>query len=157
MRYWSIGIGVLIVAAVALWQVRAGDEPRPKAEGRADDTLVKRGEYLVTQVAGCTHCHTPQNARGAPDKARQLQGAELPIRPKKETKNWADKSPDITHSGLAGKWSEADMVKFLTTAHNPDGEGPTPPMPAFHLHEEDARAVAAYLRSLPGKRGRERK
>jgi hypothetical protein len=30
-------------------------------------------------------------------------------------------------------------------------------MPAFHLHDEDARAIAVYLKSLPGKRSRERK
>jgi mono/diheme cytochrome c family protein len=29
-------------------------------------------------------------------------------------------------------------------------------MPTFHLHEEDARAVAAYLRTLPGKKSARR-
>jgi hypothetical protein len=50
-------------------------------------------------------------------------------------------------------WGEDDMVKFLTTGKNPEGEGPTPPMPVFRLHPDDARAVTAYLRSLPGKKG----
>ena len=30
-------------------------------------------------------------------------------------------------------------------------------MPVFHLHPEDARAVTLYLRSLPGKKGDQRK
>ena len=91
------------------------------------------------------------------DRARLLQGAVLPIKPKEPTEQWAGKSPDITHSGLAGMWSEAEMVKFLTTGKNPDGEGPTPPMPVFHLRPEDARAVTLYLRALPGKKGPARK
>jgi mono/diheme cytochrome c family protein len=143
------GLGVVAVLAGATWAVHAAEPPRAGAKG--DDSLVKRGEYLVTEVAGCTHCHSPKGDKGQPDRGRQLQGATLPIRPKEPTKDWADKSPDITRGGLAGKWSEADLVKFLTTGKNPDGADPTPPMPAFHLHEQDARAIAAYLRSLPGK------
>ena len=42
------------------------------------------------------------------------------------------------------------MVKFLTTGINPDGEKAMPPMPAFRLNARDARAVALYLRSVPG-------
>jgi mono/diheme cytochrome c family protein len=141
------GLSVVTILAGSVWLGRAAEPSR-------DDTLIKRGEYLVTQVAGCTHCHTPTQEKGRPDAGRQLQGATLPIRPKEPTKDWADKSTDITRSGLAGKWSEADMVKFLTTAKNPDGADPIPPMPAFHLHDEDARAIAAYLRSLPGSKSK---
>jgi mono/diheme cytochrome c family protein len=101
-------------------------------------------------VAHCTHCHTPQ-VKGKPDRARLLRGATLPIRPKEKTEHWADKAPDITRGGLAGEWTEEQMVKFLTTGRNPEGEGPTPPMPVFRLHREDARAVTLYLRSLGGK------
>ncbi len=137
--YRSLGVAAALAAGVCF--ARAADPPGAGRKG--DDALLKHGEYLVTQVAGCTHCHTPH-----------LQGATLPIRPKEPTRNWADKAPDITRGGLAGKWSEADMVKFLTTGNNPDGADPVPPMPAFHLHEDDARAVAAYLRSLPGSKGR---
>jgi hypothetical protein len=116
--------------------------------------LLKHGEYLVNEVAHCSHCHTPQDDRGMPDRTRLLRGASLPIRPKKETKNWADKAPNITSRGLAGKWSEAEMIKFLTEGVNPDGEKPTPPMPVFHLHARDARAVVLYLKSLPGRKER---
>lgn len=84
--------------------------------------------------------------------ARLLQGATLPIRPKEETAEWADKSPDITRSCLAGKWSEADMVKLLMTSGNPNGPKPTPPMPVFYLNREHGLAVAWYLRSLPDKK-----
>jgi mono/diheme cytochrome c family protein len=42
------------------------------------------------------------------------------------------------------------MAKFLTTGINPDGEKAMPPMPAFRLNARDARAVALYLKSVPG-------
>lgn len=60
---------------------------------------------------------------------------------------WEDHAPDITMSGKAGKWREDKMVKFLSM-----GEKSDPPMPAYKLTMEDALAVTAYLRSLPGKR-----
>jgi mono/diheme cytochrome c family protein len=140
------GAGVVAVLTAGVWVVHAA-EPKKGT----DDSPVKRGEYLANEVAHCTHCHSPRDGKGQPDRGRLLQGATLPIRPKEPTKNWAEKSPDITRGGLAGRWSEADMVKFLTTGKNPDGEGPVSPMPVFHLHDDDAQAVALYLRSLPGK------
>ena len=115
--------------------------------------MLKQGAYLVNEVAHCSHCHTLQDAKGQPDRARLLQGATLPIKPKEQTENWADKSPDLTRSGLAGMWSEADMVKFLMTGTDPDGKKARPPMPAFRLNAGDARAVALYLKSLPAPNG----
>jgi mono/diheme cytochrome c family protein len=156
MQHVRIGVGAAALMAAGVWLARAGEPPASGAK-RSDDALVKTGEYLVNEVAHCSHCHTPSGDKGQPDRARLLQGAVLPIKPKEPTDQWAGKSPDITHSGLAGMWSEAEMVKFLTTGKNPEGEGPTPPMPVFHLRPEDARAVTAYLRSLPGKKGPERK
>ena len=44
------------------------------------------------------------------------------------------------------------MVKVLTTGVNPEGHKTIPPMPPFRLNKDDARAVAAYLKSLPGKK-----
>jgi mono/diheme cytochrome c family protein len=153
MRCRSIGLGAVILMAAGTWLAPAGGQPPPRAGAKGDDAaLIKRGEYLVNEVAHCSHCHSHPGDKGQPDRARLLQGATLPIRPKQPTDHWADKSPDITRSGLAGMWSEADMVKFLTTGKNPEGEGPTPPMPVFRLHDEDARAVTLYLRSLPGKK-----
>jgi len=138
------------LVAVGAWQAAAVPESGARQAGGPDAELLKHGGYLVSEVAHCGHCHTPQDAKGMPDGAMLLRGAALPVRPVKETAKWADKSPDITAKGLAGKWSEEQMVKFLTTGVNPEGHKPTPPMPVFHLNTRDARAVALYLKSLPG-------
>jgi mono/diheme cytochrome c family protein len=151
MRSERLAAGIIILAAVGVWQVREGRRTGARAEGGRDTAgLIEHGEYLVNAATMCRDCHTPQDDRGGPDRARRLRGATLPIRPRKETRDWADESPDITASGLAGRWGEEAMVKFLTTGINPDGKKAMPPMPAFRLNDPDARAVALYLRSVPG-------
>jgi hypothetical protein len=40
------------------------------------------------------------------------------------------------------------MVKFLETGAWPDGDKADPPMPEFHLHARDAKAVVDYLKTL---------
>jgi mono/diheme cytochrome c family protein len=150
MQWKSVAVGIAILIAVGIWQVQADQglgAKQDNSQGAAE--LTRQGAYLVNEVAHCSHCHSPQDTAGMPDRARLLRGATLPIRPKKETKNWAEKSPDITSRGLAGKWSEEEMIKFLTTGLDPNGEKPAPPMPVFHLTRGDARAVFLYLKSLP--------
>jgi RNA polymerase sigma factor (sigma-70 family) len=157
---------VTLVGAAGLWtahQMQAGEpatsqagfpvepareKPAPRAEVRDPlPALLTRGEYLVNQVARCGDCHTPRNADGGLDLSRHLQGAEIWFRPKvKSRKEWEEDAPDITASGLAGRWTEDRMVRFLST-----GEESSPPMPAYRLSVEDARAITLYLRSLPGR------
>src|SRR5439155_18166190 len=115
-------------------------------------TILNNRDYLTDHVAPCGNCHTPKRDTGQPDPTRMLQGTTLPDRPKEETPNWADQSPDIARSGLAGTWDEGAMVKFLMTGVDPDGKRARAPMPAFRLNKDDAVAVTQYLRSLPGKK-----
>jgi mono/diheme cytochrome c family protein len=72
--------------------------------------------------------------------------------PRVRAGEWEDHAPDITLSGKAGRWTEAKMVRLLTT-----GKEAEAPMPAYRLSPEDARAVAAYLRSVPGRKEGDRK
>jgi mono/diheme cytochrome c family protein len=154
MRVKHLTVGIAVLVAVGIWQVRADQESGTKKKSSPDSTdLIKHGEYLVSQVAHCGDCHTPRDAKGEPDPSKLLQGTTLGVVPKHKTEHWADESPAITGGGLAGEWSEEEMIEFLTTGVNPHGEKPTPPMPVFRLHKRDARAVTLYLKSLPGKEG----
>ena len=123
---------------------KAKPQVQPKAE---PGDPVKRGEYLVN-ITRCGDCHTPRTKTGELDMSKHLQGAPIwfvpKIRPKGEL---ADRANDITMSGRAGTWSEAKMVKFLSTGGKADF-----PMPRYYMTVEDASAVAAYLRSLPGRK-----
>src|SRR5207244_9375309 len=121
MRYRAIALSCVSVLVLGLCYAGGDERLAPQAgEKGIEAAAIRHGEYLVTEVAHCGHCHTPQNDKGLPITSRQLQGATLQIMPKKKTAEWADQSPDITRSGLAGKWSEQDMVKFLMTGVNPD-------------------------------------
>jgi mono/diheme cytochrome c family protein len=151
MRFlWAlVGVGVLLLAIMVGSSHWSRADARRKAEAPADPALVKRGDYLVNKVAHCGECHTPRNNRGQLDYSRHLQGAPMWFRPKIKVGEFEDRAPNITAGGKAGKWSAAKMTKFLSSGGE-DGEKPDPPMPAYKLSVEDARAVTAYLRSLDG-------
>ena len=136
----------LVAAAAVLWRAPAAGQA--KGENKNDEAM-QRGAYLVNTVAQCGNCHTPRNAKGELDAARHLQGAPIWFKPTNaKFEKWEDTAPNITASGLATKWSEEKLVKLLTST----GVEADAPMPAFKLTVGDARAVVAYLRSLPGKR-----
>ena len=117
------------------------------AKGEPGD-VIKRGQYLVNTVARCGDCHTPRTKTGELDMAKHLQARPSWFTPKIKPKGEvADRASDITMSGRAGLWSEAKMVKFLSTGARSDY-----PMPAYNMTVDDARAVTAYLRSLPGRK-----
>jgi hypothetical protein len=153
MRFKFIAVGIVILTAAGVWQVRAGQESGAKKEGSRDTAeMVRHGEYLVSSASMCGDCHTPQDDQGKPDRTKLLRGATLPIRPTKQIRNWADESPDITGGGLVGEWSEEEMVKFLMTGVDPEGMKARPPMPAYRINARDARAVYLYLKSLGGEK-----
>ena len=136
---------VLVASAAVLWHAPAAGQS--KGENKSDEAL-KRGAYLVNNVVLCGNCHTPRNSKGELDTTRHLQGAPIWFKPTKiKFEKWEDTAPDLTPSGLASRWGEEKLVKFLSTGGQADA-----PMPAFKLAVSDARAVVAYLRSLPGKR-----
>src|SRR5579871_5838857 len=43
------------------------------------DSSVKRGKYIVENVAMCERCHTPRDEHGQPDRGRWLMGGPLQI------------------------------------------------------------------------------
>jgi cytochrome c553 len=50
-----------------------------------------------------------------------------------------------------GNWSEDDIIKAVRTGERPDGRKLAPAMPWMHyaaLTDEDARALAGFLRTL---------
>jgi mono/diheme cytochrome c family protein len=115
-----------------------------------NNAAVKRGSYIVRQVGKCGDCHTPHLPTGAPDTARWLKGSQLGFQPIHPIPGWAAVAPDLTAtSALWKSWGEKGMVRFFTTGLTPDGKMLGPPMPSYTLTDEDARAIVAYLKSLP--------
>jgi mono/diheme cytochrome c family protein len=133
MRGLALLAGILCVAAV---------RSSPAAAPGGD---VSHGGYLVNRVAMCVQCHSPRDGRGELDRTRLLKGAPMPIRSPFPGRVWAFSAPSI--AGLPG-WTDADAIVLLTTGRRSTGYAPKPPMPAFRLSEEDARAAVAYLHSI---------
>jgi mono/diheme cytochrome c family protein len=143
-RQWALAL-VLAASGAVLWHASAAGQA--KGDNKGAEAL-ERGAYLVNIVAQCGNCHTPRNAKGELDTTRHLQGAPIWFKPTTiKFDKWEDAAPDLTPSGLARRWSEEKLVKFLSTGGRADA-----PMPVFKLTVGDARAVVAYLRSLPRKR-----
>ncbi len=131
--------------AVALTPWRGAWQPDP-----AKDPVWNRGAYLVASVGRCGDCHTPRNWLGVPDNERFLAGS--PAGPE------GKKVPNITQDAKTGigNWSEEDIIGVLTDGHTPDFDFVAGPMAEIvkntaRLTEEDRRAIAVYLRSIPSK------
>src|SRR5262249_21227230 len=127
-------------------QARESEKERPQEKRESntkEPSLIERGEQLAMR---CANCHTPRNAEGELDLTRHLQGAHVRSSPIKRERESED-APDITSSGRAGKWSAEKMSAFLSKSAKTGA-----PVSAHRLQLEDAQAVAAYLRILPGKK-----
>ena len=112
----------------------------------ATNSEIERGKYLVENVAMCVECHTPRNERGELRQDAWLSGAPVWIRPVAPIPNWADHAP-----ALAGwpSFTEEQGERILEKGTGPEGEELRPPMHIYHMKHEDAKAIIAYLKSLP--------
>jgi cytochrome c553 len=134
-----------VVAIAALGALMLGACAQQEPAQLTGQALVDRGDYLVNGVVLCGDCHTPRDQAMALDETRKLQGGQLP--PSGPPEVFATYAPPLA-SGPAG-FTEEQFISFLQTGVRPDGSHPRPPMPPYRLNEDDARAVAAYIASLP--------
>src|SRR5690242_12061330 len=133
------------VSACAVFLAAAAAAPAAPAQD-----AVKRGKYLAA-IMDCAGCHTNGALAGKPDPKLHLAGSDIGFgMPGFGVFYPPNLTPDL-ESGL-GKWSEADIVKAVRTGVRPDGRELAPVMPwrsYAALTDADARALAAYLKSLP--------
>jgi mono/diheme cytochrome c family protein len=107
-----------------------------------------RGAYLATALAHCGECHTPRNWFGAMDQSRFF--GSNPDGP--DGKRVPNITPD-PKTGI-GHWSVEDIVTVLTDGHTPDFDEVGFSMAEVvkstaKLTEEDRRAIAVFLKSVP--------
>ena len=134
-----------MVAIAALGALMLGACAQQEPAQLTGQALIDRGDYLVNGVVLCGDCHTPRDQTMALDEMRKLQGGQLP--PSGPPDVFATYAPPL--AGGPANFSEEQFISFLQTGVRPDGSHPRPPMPPYRLNEEDARAVAAYIGSLP--------
>lgn len=140
------------------------------------DSLIKRGEYLVT-ITGCDDCHTPKKmgAMGPEfDMDKRLSGYRMDVPfPSVDTnvikQGWTLTNMELTgwagpwgasftanitsdETGI-GNWNEAQFKKAFQEGKWKGMDGNRsllPPMPwqnYSHMKEEDVKAIFAFLKS----------
>lgn len=113
---------------------------------RAD--LVARGRYLVEGAGHCAECHSPRDFMGVIAEAKRYGGGAAP-----DGKSFF---PNISqHDTGIGFWAEASIVSYLKTGISPLGKTAGGDMAEViantkQLPERDLKAIAAYLKTLPG-------
>jgi len=110
----------------------------------ATDSTEERGRYLVEALGHCSECHTPRNALGGLNRDAWLTGAPNPA--------GKGEVPGL-HPNQLG-WSIEDLVYYFQTGLTPDYDSVGGAMAEVieglsTLPEEDLRAIARYLGSLP--------
>jgi mono/diheme cytochrome c family protein len=147
-RWTAVGIATVTLAAgVASLSCTTGQTEAP-ATAAAEDPIA-RGHRIV-YTSGCVDCHTPGSFYGAPDTTRMLSGSELGWQGPWGISFPRNLTPDST-TGI-GTWTEDQIMTAVREGRRPDGSPLLPPMPwpvYSKLTDEDARALAKYLKSLP--------
>jgi len=106
-----------------------------------------RGAYLVMGLGHCGACHTSKNFAGAVDRDHPMQGGYA-------EHAFAPNLGAGTRDGLGG-WSAQEIVQYLGTGSNVHTSAAGPMAEVVqqstqYLTQDDLRAVAVYLKDLPG-------
>jgi len=150
---------VLVLAAggFVAWLALRSPAMRPPSAEKVEATpeRVARGEYLVVHVADCFGCHSDHHwdRFAIPIKAGTTGQGGFPFDEKLGVPGLVQ-AQNITQDreyGL-GDWTDGEILRALREGVNRKGEALFPMMPyeAFHeMSDEDARAVVAFLRTVP--------
>jgi len=112
-----------------------------------------RGAYLVNGPGHCAECHSPRNFLGAIIEGERFAGGPMP-----DGKSWV---PNITPARLLDDdppWSQKGIASFLSDGMMPSGDFAGGGMAEVVrntalLSAGDRAAIAAYVASLPPRRG----
>lgn len=141
---------------LALWSTVFVDpgtyEPDPDK-----DELWNRGAYLVQGPGHCGSCHTP---RGPVMQEKALDEDDPVFLAGALLDGWYAPSLRNDHNTGLGRWSEEDVVGFLKNGRNQHAVVFGSMTDAFNnstqfMSDEDLKAIAHYLKSLPGDRERD--
>lgn len=107
-----------------------------------------RGAYLVEGLGHCAMCHTPINALGGSSQQEAFRGGLIPMQ------NWYAPSLTSNREAGLGNWELKDIMDLLQVgvSHRGTVYGPMAEVTynsLQHMSDDDIRAMAVYLKSLP--------
>ena len=136
-------------ALAALLAIGCAKESTTVKAAMTPEEKIARGK-VISYTSACHDCHTPGGLYGSPDSTRMLSGSELGWEGPWGISFPRNLTPDM-ETGI-GSWSEDDIVTAIRTGVRPDHTPIMPPMPwpmYSHLSDDDAHALAAFLKSIP--------
>lgn len=130
--------------------------PEPLPVPPEQQAAIAQGRYMVTLMA-CGSCHTDGALIGRPNAARLLAGSTVGIA---YSNPMATRFPGVVFPGNItpddetgiGRWSVRDLVRMLQSGMDKHSQQSLPVMPwpsYVNLSDDDATAIALYLKSLP--------
>ncbi len=107
-----------------------------------------RGAYLVQGLGHCAMCHTAVNALGGSSESKAFEGGMIP------NQNWYAPSLTSNREAGLGTWSIRDIADLMQVgvSHRGTVYGPMAEVvynSLQYLSDEDAEAMAVYLKALP--------
>lgn len=151
-RTWSgvLFLSIMLVSIFFSGIIRA--ESTNDEQGVFNRHQILRGRYLVTAVAGCADCHSPQKT---PDDPQWLAGyiAGTPGVPFNVGPGFTIYPANITpdkDTGI-GSWTPQQVFNALHQGVDNEGHVLCPPMPwpvYRNMSDRDTWAIVAYLKSL---------
>lgn len=137
---------------LGLWKTLFLDKDQFEADPAQSEEW-NRGAYLVEGLGHCSMCHTPRNFLGAENASLAMTGGTYMARVEGKLSAWSAPNLTSADSGLA-IWTVEDIADYLKLGVS-DRAGVFGPMNKVvlnstrHLSNEDVRAMAVYLKSLP--------
>lgn len=109
-----------------------------------------RGAYLVKGLGHCAMCHTAVNALGGSREAKAFEGGMIP------NQNWYAPSLTSNREAGLGNWTIKEITDLLQSgvSHRGTVYGPMAEVvfnSLQYMTDEDAKAMAVYLKALPQK------
>lgn len=120
-------------------------QPNPKQSAEWN-----RGAYLVKGLGHCAMCHTAVNALGGSSESKAFEGGMIP------NQNWYAPSLTSNREAGLGDWKIQEIADLLQAgvSHRGTVYGPMAEVTfnsLQYLTDEDAKAMAVYLKALPQK------
>lgn len=138
--------------ALGIWKWLYHDDA-PFEPDPAQSSDWNRGAYLVEALGHCGMCHTPRTFLGAQDEELGYTGATYKDHIDGVWRNWSSTNLTSADSGL-GSWTVENLVSYLKVGISAQASifGPMNKVvvnSTRHMKEQDLRAMAVYLKSLP--------
>lgn len=148
----SLALAALLAAATGC----TGKYVRPTTADKfaSSPDAVTRGGYLINQVAACGACHTPHLDNSFIEGERTDAYLAGGMKIDDDAVGIRVAIPNITQdptTGIGG-WTDDQIQRAIRDGVRADNELLMPPMPfgSFaRMSDDDARAMVAYLRTVP--------